>query len=185
MKFNGSDSEAELVRRMQSGDHGAMRVAYEKYAGYLTAVCSRYVVDREDVRDVLQDSFVKIFTAIGSFRLMESGSLRSWMTRIVVNESLKFIKRRNVLGFVETVDDVPDTADMELETDGIPFETIMEMVQRLPVGYRTVFNLIVFERKSHKEVAEILGIKENTSASQFHRAKAMLTEMVAKRRKMV
>ncbi|TGX80430.1 RNA polymerase sigma factor [Palleniella muris] len=179
MKHIGSDNEMELIRRMQSGDHSAMRTVYEKCAGYLTAVCSRYVVDSEDVRDVLQDSFVKIFSGIGNFRIMENGSLKSWMTRIVVNESLKFIRRRNIFSFIDTVEDIPDSPDVELETDGIPFQVIQEMIQSLPVGYRTVFNLVVFEKKSHKEIAAMLGIKEGTSASQFHRAKAMLAEKVS------
>ncbi|MCM1080102.1 MAG: RNA polymerase sigma factor [Bacteroidales bacterium] len=179
MKHIGSDNEPELVRRMQSGDHEAMRTVYEMHAGYLAAVCSRYVVDGEDVRDVLQESFVRIFSGIGSFRPAEKGSLKSWMTRIVVNESLKFIRRRDVLGFAGAVEDIPDCPDTEPETEKVPFPLLLEMIRSLPAGYRTVFNLVVFERKSHKEVALMLGIKEGTSASQFHRAKAMLARKIS------
>lgn len=96
--------------------------------------------------------------------------------KVVVNESLKFIRRRNIFSFIDTVEDIPDSPDVDLETDGIPFQVIQEMIQSLPVGYRTVFNLVVFEKKSHKEIAAMLGIKEGTSASQFHRAKALLAE---------
>ncbi len=175
----GSHNEPDLIRKMQAGDHDAMRAAYDAYSGYLTAVCSRYVVTKEDVRDILQDAFMKIFSGIGSFRMTEKASLRSWMTRIVVNESLKFLRRQKALDFMENLDDVPDIPDDDIpDTRTVPFPVIFEMVRELPPGYRTVFNLHVFEQKSHKEIAATLEISESTSASQYHRAKAMLAKNI-------
>lgn len=76
--------------------------------------------------------------------------------------------------FIESVDEYSDAAEETAETDGIPYEELRRLIGELPASYRSVFNLYVFERKSHKEIARILGIKEYTSASQFHKAKKML-----------
>lgn len=175
----GSINEPELIRKMQAGDRKAMRAAYDVYSGYLAAVCSRYVVTAEDARDILQDSFVKIFSSISTFRPMENASLKSWMTRIVVNESLKFLKRQKACKFMESTDTIPDVADDDMpDTRSVPFSVIYEMVRRLPPGCRTVFNLYVFEQKTHKEIARALEISEGTSASQYHRAKALLAKEI-------
>lgn len=175
----GCNSEQELISGALRGDQGAMKRIYLLHARYLTAVCSRYVPNPEDVRDILQDSFVKIFGSLGKYEPQGDASLRAWMTRIVVNDALKFLRKSERLRFVETVDEYPDAVD-EPSTDvgGIPYEDVRRMIGELPAGYRAVLNLYVYERKSHKEIAEILGIKADTSASQFHKAKRMLAEKV-------
>lgn len=169
-----SNGEQELIYEARRGDKGAMRKIYLLHVRYLTAVCSRYVPNPEDVRDTLQDSFVAIFGNIGDYEPMENASLRSWMTRIVVNNSLKFLRRSEKMQFIETVDEYADVEEEEGDPDGMPYEEIRRLIGELPAGYRSVFNLHVFERKSHKEIALMLGINENTSASQFHKAKKML-----------
>ncbi len=174
----GSDSEETLILEMQRGNRKAMHVAYDRYAGYLTAVCSRYVVVPEDVRDVLQNSFLKIFLNINRYKPREQASLKSWMTKIVVNESLKFLNREQRFSFIELTEELPEMPDTYDEIDNVPFEVIMEMVKNLPDGYRTVFNLFVFEHRSHKEIAAMLNIKENNSAIQLYRAKAMLAKNI-------
>lgn len=175
----GINSETALIRRMQRGDRSAMQTAYTRYAAYLTAVCSRYIVNAEDVKDTLQEAFIKIFSAIDRYRIHEEGGgLKAWMARIVVNEALKTLQRSNRFAFIEQVENIPEATDEELETEAIPYSALLEMIQQLPAGYRTVFNLYVFEEKSHKEIAELLGIKENSSASQFHRAKQLLAENI-------
>ena len=118
-----------------------------------------------------QDCFVKIFTSIHGFEWRGEGSLRGWMVRIVVNESLKFLKRNRQLESLDDGWDVPDTVEDEPDAEDIPSEVLQEMICRLPAGYRAVFNLYVFEKKSHKEIAAMLNIKESTSASQLHRGK--------------
>lgn len=177
------ENESELIRLVTVGDRSAMADLYSRHIGYLTAVCSRYIGSGDEIRDILQESFVKIFSHIKDFEYRGPGSLRAWMTRITVNESLKYLKEK---GRVNTVSEehIPDIEDdQEPETDGIPAGTIHEMIRSLPDGYRTVFNLYVFEEKSHKEIASILGITEGTSASQFHRAKNMLARKIKEYRK--
>lgn len=156
-----------------------MKALYCQYAEYLTAVCSRYIISPEDVRDILHDSFIKIFTSIDQFEYRDVGSLRAWITRIVVNESLKSLKRDEKFTNVQDENDFPTAVDdSEPDTDNVPASVIQAMIRQLPTGYRTVFNLYVFEAKSHKEIAEMLNIKEDTSASQLHRAKSMLAKQI-------
>ena len=172
----GDLSERELLRLVRSGDPSGTRTLYERYVGYLTAVCSRYVPDRAAVKDILQDAFISIFTRIEDFEFRGEGSLRAWMTRIVVNGALKSLRGSGRLSYVG---ELPDCEEEELETlPQVPPAILADMIKALPDGYRTVFNLFVFEKKSHKEIAELLGIKENSSASQFFRARALLARQI-------
>lgn len=149
-----------------------MKILYDRHIGYMTAVCSRYVTDPDDVKDILQETFMKIFSSMDGFVWRGPGSLRAWMSRILVNDCLKFLKKN---GRFDTVPlESSDFSDIEPDVGRIPPDEIQKMIRKLPVGYRTVFNLYVFEEKSHKEISELLGIKESSSASQLHRAKAML-----------
>lgn len=172
--------EKEHIRQIVQGNKLAMKKFYENNSGYLAAVCSRYISNKEDVKDILQESFLKIFNAIDKFEYKGNGSLRAWSARIVVNESLSHIRKNDKLQLTTLPSwDLPDQSDdLEPDFEEIPTSVIMEMIQSLPTGYRTVFNLYIFEEKSHKEIASILNITENTSASQFHRAKAMLVKEI-------
>lgn len=174
-------SERELVRLVGRGDSRAQRELYERYAGYLTAVASRYLSDSDRVKDVLQDAFIRIFDRFGTFRYRGEGSLRAWMTRVVVNFALQDLRRTDRLLPARELPDVPEEGGPDF--DDLPMDVLQGMICRLPDGYRTVFNLFVFEQLKHKEIAAILGIKENSSASQFLRARAMLVKEIKEYRK--
>lgn len=177
---NETDNEERLINLIKEGDEQATRQLYCRYIRYLSAVCSRYIYSDEDIKDVLQDAFLKIFSSVKSFEYRGDGSLKGWMTKIVLNETLKFVKHNCRLDFVELRPEEMDIPDEEPNTEGIPPAVIHSMIRDLPDGYRTIFNLYVIEEKSHKEIAELLGIKINSSASQLHRAKAMLAEKIKK-----
>lgn len=173
------NKEQILIDRLLLKEEAAWKELFEVYSGNLTYICSRYIIDIDNVHDVLQNSFIKMFRSIESFQYRGNGSLRAWMSRIVVNESLIFLKKNS--DFKNCIDDseLPDmTVEEEPDLQHIPEAVIMEMIRDLPEGYRTVFNLFVFEEKSHKEIAEIMGIAENSSASQFHRARAALAQKI-------
>ena len=153
-----------------------MKILYGRYAGYLTAVCARYIPDDDEVKDILQEAFIKIFQSIDRFSWRGEGSLKAWMSRIVVNDSLKALRRKKPLPLPETLAEV--ASEEEPPFDGVPMPVIQDLIRRLPDGYRTVFNLFVFEDKSHKEIASLLGIKENSSASQLFHAKALLARWI-------
>ena len=172
-------SESELLDLAARRDHAAMKAIYDRYVEYLAAACARYVGDENDRKDVLQEAFIKIFTSLDKFEFRGEGSFKAWMVRIAVNEALRFLKRNMSNSFIEYDDKLPDVADEpEPEVDGIPDDVINELILSLPPGYRMVFNLYVFERKSHKEIAKLLGIGESSSASQFSRAKALLSKRI-------
>lgn len=170
--------EVDLIQRAKAQDPRAMRAMYDAFAGYLMGVCSRYVPERDDAKDILQDSFVKIFGALQSFEHRGEGALRAWMTRIVVNEALGFIRSQRHYIPLEYDDSIPDNPDDEPDVDEIPTAEIHRMIGELPVGYRTVFNLYVLEEKSHKEIAQLLGIGADSSASQLSRAKKLLAKKI-------
>ncbi len=175
-------NEQQLAAATAKGDRNAMQSLYRCYVRYLTAVCSRYVTDDDDVKDIMQDVFIKVFDSIASFSYRGPGSLKAWLTRVTLNEALGFIRRRGRLSSVELGDNTSDIPDDPPDTDNIPSDVIFSMIRNLPDGYRTVFNLYVIEEKSHREIAEMLGIKESSSASQLHRAKAMLADMIKRYR---
>lgn len=166
---------------MSVGNSSAPKALYCTYAGYLTGVCTRYLSDPDDVKDVLHDSFLRIFSSMNSFEYRGPGSLKAWLTRIVVNECLQFIRRayrseilHHTLEAEEREDDDPP------RLEGLSMEILHQLIRELPPGYRTVFNLHVFEQKTHREIASLLNIKEASSASQFHRAKALLATRIKK-----
>ena len=183
MLYSGNDPETTLLEQIRHGDKKAMKELYCHYSGYLNAVCSRYIACDEDVRDVLQESFIKIFSSIDKFCYKGDGSLKAWMSKIAVNESLTLLNKKEKLAIVQYGSDIPDTIDDNDDDEGpdtgdIPVRAIQAMIRKLPTGYRTVFNLYVFEGKSHKEIAEMLNLKESSSASQLHREKALLAKMI-------
>ena len=171
-------NEQQLIHLVKQGDSAAMKTMYSIYIRYLTAVCSRYILNNEDVKDVLQDSFLKIFSGIDSFEYRGKGSLKGWLTKVTVNETLKFLQRNNRFEFVEISEQEHDISDEEPNLDTLSASVIFRLIRELPDGYRTIFNLYVIENKSHKEIASMLNIKESTSASQLHRAKSLLAAKV-------
>ena len=168
---------AELIRR---GDNAAMQEFCSLYVHHLKAVCTRYVTDSDDASDVLQETLISIVTHISDFHYLGQGSLKAWATRIAVNESLNYIRRnrRQELTLQEQyIDDIAEEEE-DPPIEDIPPEVIQQMVRQLPTGYRTVFNLYVFEDKSHQEIAQLLGTSVKTSISQLHKAKNLLAQMI-------
>ena len=178
-------NETELVKRCGKGDTLARKQLYERYAGQLLAVCIRYTGDREVAQDILHDSFLNVFRSIGHFVYQGEGSLKAWLHRIVVNEALGYLRQQAVsLSHEVGMDDIPDVEDSEEDDwETIPPKVILQFVQELPSGYRTVVNLYVFEEKGHKEIARLLGISEHSSSSQLSRARALLMKKVNQYRK--
>ena len=177
MTANSAHSDEDIVRLAARGNNAAMKALYNRYVEYMSAVCARYIGDEDDRKDVLQECFIKIFTSLDKFEYRGEGSLKAWMIRIVVNESLRFLKKNAANNFIEYDNNLPDIAD-EPEVEDIPDDVINEMILSLPPGYRIVFNLYVFGKMSHKEIAEKLNIGESSSASQLSRAKALLTKKI-------
>lgn len=174
--------EQELASRCHRGDNAARRELYETYSSRLLSLCRRYAVDAGDAEDLMQDSFVKIFRVIGRFRWTRPGSLYSWMARVALNLAFDSArKRKRIARDLVDVDtlkgEVADEPDYE-QTASVPAEVIHRMIAELPDGYRTVFELYCFEELSHKEIADLLGIKEKSSSASLARARGILARSI-------
>ena len=143
----------------------------------MLAVCLRYVNDMETARDLLQDGFVRVFTNIHSYT--GSGSFEGWLRKIFVNGALEYLRKSDVL---RESTDLENSAEL-VQPDSSAIENLsaaelMKVIQELPAGFRTVFNMFAIEGYSHKEISEILGITESTSRSQFTRARQLLQKRI-------
>lgn len=159
-----------------------MSELYQRYVGQLSSVCYRYVPSESDAKDVLQNSFIKIFTSLQTFVYVDEPSFDGWMVRIVVNEALHFLKEQKRLQMVPISEaDESDLDDEEPEPELISADELHQLIGMLPDGYRTVINLFVFEGYSHNRIAKLLGIGESTSATQFFYAKRLLARKIKER----
>ena len=170
------DKEQQIVEAFRRGEASAMDDLFALFSGYLMGVGARYIADDDEVKDVLQEAFIKIFTQFHSFQYRGKGSLKAWVTRIMVNECLMTLRQKRKLDVDK--EEVPDLPDEEPDTESLDGNVLMEMIRRLPEGYRQVLNLYVIEGLSHKEIGQMLHIKPDSSASQLHRAKTMLAKMI-------
>ena len=171
--------EQDIAQLVAKGDRKATRALYGDTICRMTSVCSRYVTDPDAVNDVLQDSYMSIFTTINKFQYKGEGSLLAWMTRIVVHKSVDWVKREMRRGAVELPGDIPEVIDDDTADDcDLSADTIHSIIRQMPAGYRAVFNMYVLDGMSHKQIASELGITENTSASQLARAKVWLKNEV-------
>ena len=177
-------TEQELVDGCRRGNDKARRQLYERYAGKMMAICMRYMANREEAEDLLHDGYIKLYGSFDKFEWQGEGTLPAWMGRVMANLALQRLRKNDVMS--ETVElentaelredmDRPDS-DPDIET--IPKKVLMKFIEELPVGYRTVFNMHVFEGKNHIEIGKELGINNKSSASQLVRARAILKEKV-------
>ena len=166
--------EIDLVAACQRGEARAQRQLYERLAGLMLTVCRRYLKRREDAEEALLVGFAKMFAALPTYRA--EGSFEGWVRRIMVNEALMLLRRREPLTLSfddfaqpENLATTPATADTQLQADDL-----LALLAALPTGYRTVFNLYALEGYGHQEIGAMLGISEGTSKSQLSKARAML-----------
>jgi len=159
----------------------AQRELYNRFSPKMLAVCYRFAHNREDAEDMLQESFIKVFSQIHTFQ--NKGAFEGWIRRIIVHTCINHLKKNK--RFNESVDIINASA-IQVREESIPSivqaKQIVECIRLLPIGYRTVLNLYAIEGYSHKEIAEMLDIEESTSRSQYTRAKQMLEEILLKKK---
>lgn len=174
-------NEAALIDECIRQKRKAQFALYERFAPVMLSVCMRYSRNREEAEDLLQEGFLKVFDKIATFR--GQGSLEGWIRRIMVNNSLNYLKSRKLIMVEEDPqkmgESLADDHPADIPDDLYSPEVMLRAVQQLPDGYRVVFNLYVFEGYSHREVADSLGISENTSKSQLSRARRYLRNYLA------
>lgn len=176
--MNISLTEAQLIKRCAAGERAAQKVLYDLYVDDMMRLCLRYIPSSEDAREALMDGFYNCFERIDSFQYRGEGSLKAWLKKIVVNSCLMRLRKRvNIMVEELTSEDEIGVDNMMLEA--LSAKEILTIIQKLPDGYRTVFNLYFFENATHKEIAQALGVSENTSKSQLAKAKASLQQMLS------
>ncbi len=161
-----------MIAALKRGESRAHKVVYERFAGKMLAVCVRYCANRADAEEVMLDGFMRVFEKINQFR--EDGSFEGWVRRIMVTESLMFLRRTKQLRQEVPIEDITVEPDYEWADAAVNENDLLRLVNQLSEGYRTVFNLYAIEGYSHAEIAEMLGISEGTSKSQLSRARTLL-----------
>ena len=177
--FGGKSHLNDWLDKAKAGDRRAQKAIYDLLAPKMFAVCLRYMGNREQAEDVLQDGFVALFSKLGSY--LGEGSFEGWARKIFVNTALMSLRKHDVLRQSEDVDAARNmVGDTPSATDDIGYKELLKYISELPPGFRVVFNMYVIEGYSHKEIAEQLGIGEATSRSQLQRARLMLQERLRK-----
>lgn len=164
-------NERKLVTACQKGDSLAQKELYDTYAPTMYAICCRYMKESNEAKDVLQEGFIRVFRALPRFEF--KGSFEGWLKRIFVNTSIEILRKANRVGFTN-LDEVSNLSMNAYQVEKITAGQIQELINKLPNGYKTVFNLYVIDGYSHKEIAEQLGVSENTSKSQLFKARQTL-----------
>src|SRR6476659_4168189 len=159
----------------------AQEALYARFSPRMLGVCYRFARNREDAEDMMQEGFIKVFTQIHQFR--GQGALEGWIRRIIVHTCINVLKKNKK--FTDSVD-LFHASSMYLNENNIPSilqaKQVVECIRLLPLGYKTVLNLYAIEGFSHKEIAAILDIEESTSRSQYTRAKAMLEDILIRKK---
>ncbi len=171
-------SETDLLNGCLQGDRLAQKCLYEKYAPKMYIVCCRYLKDPMEAEDALVTAFMRIFEKLGQFK--GEGSLEGWMKTIIIREALTTL-RKNKNQFYGSEGEIQD---LHIEDphhyDQLENEDLLKIIQDMPAGYRAVFNMYAMDGYTHKEIADQLGISENTSKSQLSRARKFLQDVLAK-----
>ena len=166
-------TEKELIDNCRKNNPQAQRALYDLYARKMMAVCMRYGRDYDTAQDLMQEGFIKVFTAIDSYT--GNGSFEGWVRKIFINTALEYLRRNDILRETVDIDDNEPLQEIDDSTvEQMSADELMELIAELPAGFRTVFNLFVVEGYNHKEIGTMLGITESTSRSQLTRAKKWL-----------
>lgn len=173
-------NQEEIVRRCRKNDRAAQALLFKWLAPQLLGLCVRYLQDRAEAEDAMQESFIKIFTSLHTFK--GEGNFEGWCKRIAVNTALNALKKKNRIFFERNLQLVENTDFTEEEATEISVAEIMNCMNALPSGYRTIINLCMVEEFSHREIAEKLNISESTSRSQYARARQALVKLLKKKK---
>ncbi|MCE2495146.1 MAG: RNA polymerase sigma factor [Flavobacteriales bacterium] len=169
--INLGNSEQQLIKKCLKGERKAQKALYDRYSGKMLGVCRRYVRSTYDAEEVLSNGFIKVFNKLEYYQ--DEGSFEGWIRKIMVREALNFLRSQKDF-FDETEDATLERLEPVAEQHELEAQDLMKLIDELPTGYRTVFNLFAIEGYSHQEIAYELSISEGTSKSQLSKARKML-----------
>ena len=169
--------EEHLIKLLKKQHKRAQKQTYEMYAERMFINCLRYINNEQDAESIVNHAFYKVFMNIESFEYKGGISFEAWIRRIVINETLMFIRQNKRIQYIDDVKDIDHQVNIT-PSQKMEAEDYMVLIQSLPLGFRTVFNLYAIEGYSHQEIAEKLNISESTSRSQLTRAREVLKEKI-------
>lgn len=172
--------EEELIAGCLRNDRTSQQQLYQRFAPLMLGVCRRYCPRLEEAEDILQEGFVRVFYHLRGFRFQ--GSLEGWIRRIMVNTALGYLRALNIRMVVANDQKMPEGKLEPGVIEQLSARDVLRLIAALPAGYRTVFNLHAIEGYSHREIAEMLGINEGTSRSQYLKARLALQAMVKEKK---
>lgn len=169
----------KIISEIRAGNAKSFKLLYTTYSPKFKGIAFRYTNDVDVANDMVQESFIKIYKNIHSYK--GDGNFEGWMKRILINNCLNHIKKEKkyVFELGELLTE-KQTSTWDEAIDILSFDEILSLINKLPLGYKTVFNLSVFEGYSHKEIGELIGITESASRSQLTKAKSRLKEELTK-----
>ena len=169
---NEKHDDISLIKACSNGDHNAFNKIYNKYAGLMYSICLRYMNSHNDAQDALQEGFIKVFNKISSYSF--SGSFEGWMKKIFINTSIELIRKKKYHQDINDIRDSEFKTTSKINVGSLDAKKMIDLIQKLHQGYRTVFNMYVIDGYSHKEISEMLDISESTSKTQLFKARKQL-----------
>lgn len=170
----------EVIQHCKSGNQVAQGMLFNSHYQQMYNLSMRILSNHHDVEDVLIISFSKVFSKIQKFEYRGDNSLKKWIKTIVINESIRFVNGKRKISYDEDLPEYEKNSTFNFDLSDIDIEQVYSIIEALPDGYRMVFNLFAIEGYSHKEIAELLNIKENTSKSQLRKARKNIIERMNK-----
>ena len=169
----------KLIEGCIAKDKASEKALFLRFSPLVFTIARRYCRDIPEAEDLVHDVFIKLYTKLPQYEA-NKGSFEGWLRRLTTNHLINYLRRQKKYAFIDYVDELPSVAIDEEEMKHISPEQLHQAILELPIGYRTILNLYVFESWSHKEIAKSLQITEATSRSQLSRAKKLLSTYLKK-----
>ncbi len=170
-------TEEQLVKGCLKGEAQAQKALFEQYSGKMLSLCKRYAGSQEEAEDIFQEGFIKVYEKLNQFS--GTGSLGGWIRMVMINTALIHIRKNKQQQYDEAIEEAKtlDSGDINALAK-MSLDDLEALINSMPLGYKTVFNLFAVEGYAHKEIAEMLGISESTSKTQFLKARAFLKRSI-------
>lgn len=169
-------NEKKLIEKAAAGDRKAQRRLYDRHAGKMLSVCRQYISPIETAEEIMLNGFFKVFTKLDTFQ--HDGSFEGWIRRIMIRECLNTLRKKDPFKWSSEIDDDRMEDEADDENEDVPLDQIQQCIDSLPYGYKSVFVMYAIDGLKHREIATMLDISENTSKTQYRKARLMLQEQL-------
>ena len=167
----------QLIAGCLRQDRKDQRMLYKAFYGFAMGICLRYAGNRHDAASIMNQGFLKVFTHLDKYDYDKP--FKAWVGRIMMNVSIDHYRSNLKASYTDDLEKAEELSDGELPDKKLRYDDLLDMIQRLPQAYRTVFNLYAIEGFSHEEIGQMLGISAGTSKSNLFKARDKLKKMIA------